>query len=232
MNIRFVRTLLVATSAFAAFAMPLRSSAQYVQIANQISSLVQPALSGSLRYRGFVEALGLAGMGENRANFLGVSTTQGFQYASWFYMGAGLGVNVVMANDGNGDTPEVQRPEWFDRPSTTTKCMIPVFTDFRFTFGPKDSNISAYIGLKFGAAWLLGNSYLRLQNGRMSGTTQFYFRPAIGARFAVNKDKPAQALSVALTYQLLTSNNNWDYYGRNDVSLHALGLTIGYEFGL
>lgn len=63
------------------------SRAQYYEITNQLTNLISPALSGSFNYKGYVEASGLAGVGHNRANFIGISTTQGFRYASWFYMG-------------------------------------------------------------------------------------------------------------------------------------------------
>ena len=48
--------------------------------------------------RGFVDATAMAGLGHNRANILSVSTSQGFQYTSWFYMGVGLGVDVAFSN--------------------------------------------------------------------------------------------------------------------------------------
>ncbi|MDE6396139.1 MAG: hypothetical protein K2K84_02585, partial [Muribaculaceae bacterium] len=73
----------------AAIALTASSSvkAQYYEIANQISNLVSPALSGAGSYRGFVELSGLAGFGTNRANFVELSTSQGFKYSNWFYMG-------------------------------------------------------------------------------------------------------------------------------------------------
>lgn len=222
----------IAIPAAAALA-PAAASAQYYQIATQLPGLIQPALSGSMSYRGYVEASGLAGFGDNRANFLGVSTSQGFRYADWFFMGVGLGVDAVMGQDSYpplATQAYAGGPAWGNHDSAKTKAMIPVFTDFRFNIAASPS-VSIYAGVKVGAAWLLGDSYLQLQNGRMSGTTQFYLRPSLGARFALDKNKPSRALTVALTYQLLTSNNNWDWYGQNDVTLNALGLTISYEFG-
>ena len=88
----------LAVAAVLAVGMAVPARAQYYEIANQLSGLISPALSGSMQYRGFVEASGLAGMGKNRANFLGVSTSQGFQYSSWFFMGVGMGIDVAMAN--------------------------------------------------------------------------------------------------------------------------------------
>ena len=91
------KLLSLAVAAVLAVGMAVPARAQYYEIANQLPSLISPALSGSMQYRGFVEGSGLAGMGKNRANFLGISTSQGFQYASWFFMGVGMGVDVAMA---------------------------------------------------------------------------------------------------------------------------------------
>lgn len=79
-----------------------KASAQYYEIATQLPQLISPALSGSLNYKGFVELSGTAGIGNNRVNDIGISTTQGFRYASWFFMGVGAGVDVVMAQQPDG----------------------------------------------------------------------------------------------------------------------------------
>lgn len=71
--------------------------AQYYELANQLTNLISPALSGSASYQGYVDLSGTAGIGDNRANFVGISTTQGFRYTPWFFMGAGLGIDVAMA---------------------------------------------------------------------------------------------------------------------------------------
>lgn len=179
------------------FAMlPAAVSAQYYQIANQIPQLLSPALSGSLNYKGFVELTGMPGLGHNRANIIDISTTQGFQYSSWFFMGVGAGVDAVMAQQpGNWHpTPDY---DYMYRGNTKTKVMIPLFSDFRFTFGPATS--SFFIDLKVGAAWLIGSDYLRMADGFMSNSTQFYFRPTIGMRIPVSAQKPNQAFNVGVT---------------------------------
>lgn len=76
-------------------AAPVAASAQYYEIANQLPSLIQPALSGSLNYKGFFEASYTQGMGKYKANFLEISTSQGFRYSNWFYMGVGIGVDFL-----------------------------------------------------------------------------------------------------------------------------------------
>ena len=219
-------SLSVAAGLAAGMAVPAR--AQYYEIANQLPSLISPALSGSMQYRGFVEASGLAGMGKNRANFLGISTSQGFQYASWFVMGVGMGVDVAMAQQ--DDRYVAWDPDdWEYGGTAKTKCMIPVFTDFRFRIG-NDNSVAAVIGLKLGAAWLLGDDDLMMKTAYMSNETQFYFRPSLGVRIPVSSQNPKQAVNVAVTYQLLTSNNNYTYWHDNSVTLHNLGLTVGFEW--
>lgn len=205
--------------------------AQYYQIANQLSNVLSPALSGSMNYKGYVEASGLAGFGDNHANFVGISTSQGFQYASWFYMGAGLGVDLVTVNgdvmgkdDWNGSYPD-----YYNHSSSTTRCMIPVFTDFRFNVGPS-SGIKFFIDLKLGASWLIGSRYLTLQRGRLTGQTQFLLKPALGVRIPTSAANPKQAVNVGVVYQLITSNSN--YYNRDgqSVSLNAVGVSLSYEW--
>ena len=222
------KLLSLAVAAVMAAGMAVPARAQYYEIANQLPSLISPALSGSMQYRGFVEASGLAGMGKNRANFLGISTSQGFQYASWFFMGVGMEVDVAMAQQ--DDRYVAWDPDdWEYGGTAKTKCMIPVFIDFRFRIG-NDNSVAAVIGLKLGAAWLLGDDDLMMKTAYMSNETQFYFRPSLGVRIPVSSQNPKQAVNVAVTYQLLTSNNNYTYWHDNSVTLHNLGLTVGFEW--
>ena len=202
----------------------LSANAQYYEIANQISNLVSPALSGAGSYRGFVELSGMPGFGTNRANFVELSTSQGFKYSNWFYMGAGLGVDIVRSSLGD----VVVNDRAYNYETTQTKCMIPVFTDFRFFIGP-ESSLSAYADLKFGAAWLIGSKYLAMTEGYMTNGTQVYFKPSIGVRIPVKQGDPKHAFNLGLTYQLITSNNSW-IYGNHNVTLNNLGVTLSYEW--
>lgn len=229
---KILRTGLTAVIALTAlFASAPQAQAQYYEIASQIPDLLSPALSGSLRYKGFVEGSGLGGIGTNRANFLGVSTTQGFQYSSWFFMGVGVGVDVAMSQVeseyGNYDSDDA--PSYYYHETAKTKVMIPVFTDLRFNIG-NASAIAAYIDLKFGATWLMGNSFLRLQNGCLGTSTQFYFKPSVGVRIPVSKSHPQQAINIGVTYQLITSNNNYAWVNNNSVTLNNLGASIAFEW--
>lgn len=208
------------------------ASAQYYEIANQLPGLLSPALSGSFKYKGFVDISGTAGIGDNRANFLGVSTTQGFQYASWFFMGVGLGVDVAMAHQPEiyADAPSLDTDygygphPYYD--GKKTKAMIPVFSDFRFNIGDT-SKTSFFIDLKIGAAWLIGNGDLAMENGYLSTSTQFYLKPTAGVRIPISGK---QAVNIGVTYQLLTSNNNYCRWNDDSVTLNSLGATIAFEW--
>lgn len=203
--------------------------AQYYQIANQLTNMLQAPLSGSMNYKGYVEASGLAGFGNNRANFVGISTSQGFCYSSWFYMGVGLGVDLaVVRSDTDDSWSNNNRPAYTDHVSSQTKAMIPLFTDFRFTLGAS-SGTSFVIGAKVGATWLMGDRYLWLQNGRLSGATQFYLKPSLGVRIPTSTNG-RQAVTVSAVYQLITSNSNYYRWDGNSVSLNAAGLSIAYEW--
>lgn len=206
---------------------PMRVSAQYYQIANQLQQVITPALSGSLNYKGFAEISGIAGVGHNRANVIDFSTTQGFQYASWFFMGVGLGVDVVMAQQTEGWRPDPDY-DYMTRSNERTKVMIPVFSDFRFNIG-SPATTSFFIDIKLGAAWLMGSDYLRMADGFLSNGTQFYLRPTVGMRIPISRDRPDHSVNVGVTYQLLTSNNNY-YWNSRSLTLSNFGLSVAYEW--
>lgn len=204
------------------------ASAQYYELANQLPQLLRPALSGSWQYKGFVDATAMAGLGHNRANILSVSTSQGFQYTSWFYMGVGLGVDVAFSNyDGSLSRADV--PGYWEHGANKTGAMLPLFTDFRFTFGGASNELSAFIDLRLGATFLLGNNYPEFGNGYLSNDGQFYLRPSVGLCIPVNSSNSKQAVDLGITYQLITSANNYTWGGRG-MSLNALGFTIAYEW--
>lgn len=218
----------IAAISLLALGVSLPASAQYYEIASQLPSLLSPALSGSMKYKGYVDISGTAGLGNNRANFIGVSTSQGYQYSSWFFMGVGLGVDVAMSHHDDNIVYDRPYPSYLDHDATKTKAMVPVFTDFRFNFG-QEKSLGGFIDLKIGAAWMLGSSYLVLDRACMSNATQFYLKPTIGVRLPINGEKPRQAFNIGLSYQLLTSNNNYNW-NNNSVTLNNLGVTIAYEW--
>lgn len=145
------------------------AGAQYYQIANQIPGLLQPALSGGLNYKGYVDGSYVVGMGNRRADFLELTTTQGFRYSSWFFMGVGAGVQVMFS-----DSNHPERPSWPadgfdpDRGTTRTACMIPLYTDFRFNIGGDQKDVTFFIDLRVGGSFLIGNDYIEIGDGYLT----------------------------------------------------------------
>ena len=208
------------------------AQAQYYEIANQLPSLLQPALSGSMRYKGFVEAGYVKGIGSYNADFLGFSTSQGFQYSSWFFMGVGIGADVLFSHTSDSwgqDWDDWNSPGDFDtsHSSTATGVMIPLFTDFRFNIGGQ-KGASFFIDLKVGCSFLIGKDYIRINDGYLTNQEYFYLRPSLGVRIPTNSQNPKQAFNIGVQYQLLTS----DYWYRynSDISLNALGVNLSYEW--
>lgn len=220
-----IRAAVTASAALAAST----ASAQYYQMANQLPQLISPALSGSLNYKGFVELSGLAGLGGSRANDISLTTSQGFRYSSWFFMGVGAGIDVMMARR---DRPDINDGPTFDAVSSSTKtrAMIPLFSDFRFNIGAV-SNASFFIDIKLGAAWLLGGN-LYMDDGYLGTDTQFFLRPSAGVRLPVAAGDTRHAVNIGVTYQLLTSDNNSYYgnYGYGSATLNNLGVSVSYEW--
>lgn len=208
------------------------AQAQYYEIANQIPSLLSPALSGSFKYKGSVDAGYVGGIGKYNADFISISTSQGFQYASWFYMGVGIGVDFLFSHKDDQWGSDWNRPgsQEFDsgHSSSCTGVMVPVFSDFRFSIGNKSDSPSFFIDLKVGCSFLMGKDYIKINDGYLTNQQYFYLRPTIGMRIPVSNSNPRQAFSVGVSYQLLTSNY-WSSYNTN-VTLNAIGATIGFEW--
>lgn len=201
--------------------------AQYYQLANQIPQVLQPALSGSFNYKGFVEGSYTKGVGPRQADFLEITTTQGFQYASWFYMGVGLGIQTIMTDRNENYDPWQYPGDWdSDRSHSRTGWMLPLFTDFRFNIG-KMTDPSFFIDMKIGASFLLSNNYLEIGDGFLNSDETFYFKPSVGLRVPLN-DSGSQAINVALNYQLMTQNY-W-YRNSSNITLSSFGASIGFEW--
>lgn len=200
-----------------------QASAQYYAIANQATNMLTNIFTSGAAYRGFLDAAYTRGIGTYKADVLEFSTTQGAQLADWFYIGAGVGVDVLFTDDEENFRP---RPGDFnDRSLKQSACMIPVFSDFRFDFG-LGSSPSMFLDLRLGASFLVGKDYLQVGDGYISGSECFYLRPSLGCRFPLMKSNPKVALNLALTYQLITT----EYYYGGNVALNSLGLKVGFEW--
>lgn len=198
------------------------ASAQYYELANQLGNIIRPALSGSFAYRGTVELSGIAGVGYDRINTLEITTVQGFKYADWFFMGAGLGIDLAIGGDGAIDG--------WNHTVKQYKAMMPLFSDFRFNIGG-ESKPSFFVDLRLGAAWFFGDNYLDTRHNYIDNGTYFYLKPGIGVRFPLNKENPTRAFNVALTYQLLTNSGSGGYFYRDrSVAMSGFGVTLGYEW--
>ena len=205
----------------------LPANAQYYEIANRIPSLIQPALSGSMRYKGFIEGGYAKSLGNYDADFLEFSTSQGFQYTSWFYMGIGIGVDVLFSHKNDNWGAGWEDPDYGAGKNTTTAAMLPLFTDFRFNLG-NGGGASFFIDLKLGCSFLLSNKYISIGNGYLTNQEYFYLRPSIGIRIPTNTKNPKQAFDLGISYKLLTSNywNSWN----KDITLNSLGVTAAFEW--
>lgn len=206
------------------------ASAQYYEIANRIPQLLQPALSGSSAYKGFIEGGYMKTFGRYDADFMEFSTSQGMQYNSWFYMGVGIGVDVMFAhhNDYWGTSWEGATDNFdYNHASTTTAAMLPLFTDFRATIG-NSTFAKFFVDLKIGCSFLLSNKYIEIGDGYMTNQQYFYLRPSIGLRIPVSQKNPKQAIDIAVNYKLLTSNY-WNRWNRS-ITLNSLGASLAFEW--
>lgn len=221
------------------------ADAQYWQAASQLQNLISPALSGSGRYKGSVELTGVAGVGSSKLNHVEIATSQGYQYTDWFYMGAGLGVDIVRSSVtqldySTGDISDPELPYYNEHFNSNYKrygqkktgVMIPLFTDFRFNIPTANTPRSAsiFIDLRLGASWLVGNTYLETTHGWLGNDTKFYFRPAIGARIPINRDNPKQAVNIGVAYLLLTGGNNYGWSYNSTQTFSSIGATVSFEW--
>lgn len=195
---------------------------QYYALANQITNVMRPAFSGSFAYRGMVELSGIGGVGLDRINTVELTTVQGFKYADWFFMGAGIGIDLAIGPDETllGTTTPGQ---------TRYKAMMPLFSDFRFNIGG-ESRTSFFVDLRVGAAWFFGDSWMSIHNNFIDNGTFFYLKPGLGVRIPVNSSDPTKAVNVAVTYQLLTNSGSYNYWRDRTVTMSGFGLTLGYEW--
>lgn len=204
------------------------ADAQYYQIANQIPQMLQPALSGSFNYKGFVDASYVAGVGNRKADFLEITTTQGFQYSSWFFMGVGAGLDVLFSNTNDNYNPWEGGPDQInpDKGHTKTACVIPLYSDFRFNIGSR-TDTSFFVDIRLGASFLIGDNYIEIGDGYLTNSQCFYLKPTLGVRIPLSQNGK-QAMNVGVSYQFLTSDYWYRY--QSDISLSSLGVTLGFEW--
>lgn len=208
-------------------AFPFSGSAQIYEAINTLQSVLAPALSGSGRYKGYVEAGYSHTLAHYNGDFVEISTSQGYQYNNWFYMGAGLGVDVLFSHKNSGWGENIITPPPGNRKVTTTAPMMPLFADFRFLIG-NSSNISFFLDLKVGCSFLLTNRNVAIGDGYLTNREYFFLDPSIGLRIPCNKKNPKQGVDVGVKYKLLTSNYWYNY--NNNITLQSIGAYIAFEW--
>lgn len=201
------------------------AEAQVYGAINTIQSVLSPALSGSGRYKGYVEGGYSHTIGKYNGDFIEVSTSQGYQYNSWFYMGAGLGLDLLLAHKGNNWGQGTPPPNL--KGTTTTAPMLPLFADFRFLIGDS-KNISFFLDLKVGCSFLLVNKAIPIGQGWLTNREYFFLDPSIGLRLPCNKKNPKQAVDVGVKYKLITSEYWYNY--SNNITLQSIGAFVAFEW--
>lgn len=205
------------------------AAAQIGDIVNGLSNVALPMIQRGAGYKGYLEADFTMGVGNYRSNFVTLATSQGYKFSDWFYMGAGIGVDLLWStvNSGWGDSWADSNPDWYAHEHTNSAVMIPVFTDFRFILG-EQTFTAFFINLRLGAAFLCSDNYIQIRDGYLTNREYFYFQPALGVRIPVSKTMPRQAIDIGIHYRLMTSDywSNWQY----NATINGLGINVSYEW--
>ena len=185
------------------------ANAQFGIMADKLTDMLTPALSGSFNYKGFVDVAYLAGL--NSSDLLEITTTQGFKYSTWCFMGAGAGINLAFPQSNN---PDVRND---------VSVLLPLYADFRFNIG-NPTKVGGFIDLKLGAVFLLSEGKYFSEIEYMENDPSLYLKPSIGVRIPVNNAK--QALNISASYQLMTPrfSNGWI------INFNNLGATLAFEW--
>lgn len=209
--------------------LPITVDAQVYEAISTIRSVISPALSGSGRYKGYVEGGYSHTIGKYNGDFIELSTTQGYQYNNWFFMGAGLGVDLLLSHPGSHWNEGMNTPPPGQRGYSKTAPMLPLFADFRFLIANgNSSNISFFLDLKIGCSFLLTNKMIAIGDGFLTNREYFFLDPSIGLRLPCNKNNPRQAVDVGVKYKLLTSDYWYNY--NNNITLQSIGAFIAFEW--
>lgn len=211
---------------------PFQTKAQYYEMVNGLQNAISPILSGSGNYQGSIEAGYSHILSHYKGDFIELSTSQGYRYSSWFYMGAGLGLDVLFAHKNSDWSSTLTPPPGIigGKKVTEKAFMLPIFTDFRFNIGKNNSasTPSFYLDLKIGCSFLLSNKYIAIGEGYLTNREYFFLRPSIGVRIPVNKKNAKQAVDIGVSYKLLTSNY-WVNYN-NNITLQSIGANLAFEW--
>lgn len=191
------------------------ANAQYGILANQITDMLKPALSGSFNYKGFIDAAYLYGLESNdgKMDIVEVTTTQGFKYSTWCFMGVGAGLNIAFPQSS------------YYGVKNDVGVMLPLYADFRFNIG-NQSNLSLFIDLKIGASFLISSNDFYVGYAYITNDECLYFKPSLGLRLPINKNNVKQAINLSASYQLITPRFSNGY----NVNFNNLGVTLAFEW--
>lgn len=178
-----------------------------------ISSVRSQNIYGNC-YRGFVDAGYTIGLGDYEFGRFEISTSQGYQINSHFYIGAGLGFHFM---------PEYKTPDMdIALDSRESSVEIPIFANLKLNF--TKAKITPFIDIR-------GGTYVT-NNGDL------YANFAVGCRITTI-EKQAFNISIGYTLQNIEFKTFDDFYGSGNMSyateariLKTEGGTIkvGYEF--
>lgn len=165
-------------------------------------------------YHGFVDFGYQIGIGDYTLNKFEFSSTHGYQFNPYLFLGGGIGFNLMQ---------EYETPDMYI-PLDQRKFMIdiPLYAETRFTF--IDGHISPFISGRAGY-------YLTHHGG-------FYANASVGCRFAISSN---QAVNILIgycreelefeTFDGFISSDNMHYrtQGRK-LPTEGISIKIGYEF--
>lgn len=182
------------------------------------------------KYKGFIEAGALKGVGSHNMDMIDILTTHGALIGDSFFVGAGLGATILLT-DNELDT----RSERYND-VTTKAVMIPLYADMRYTFGSYDATIRPFVDLKLGASLLVSNDYVAVGDRYIDNDRAMaYISPTFGVRFSTSA---GIGINLGVTYNLISQRlyyyDDYDYYyhyyNYDGAILHAIGARLQIEW--
>lgn len=180
-------------------------------------------------YKGFLEVGFTGGVGDLKANQLEILTTHGVQLGQNFFVGGGIGVNVLFPQNSYYVSSGVS-PRYGNYSSGSDNgVMIPLYFDMRVS---GHGRIAPFFDLKMGGAFIASDNLVvgdeAFDNDKACG----YFSPTVGVRFALS---PKSAVNIGVTYNLLTQRDYYyDYdgyvYDSDGPTLNSLGVRMSLEW--
>lgn len=165
-------------------------------------------------YHGLVDLGYAIGVGDYTFDRFEFSSSHGYQFNPYFFLGGGLGLHLMQ----KFDTPNM------DIPLDSRDFMIdlPIYAETRVTF--VDGSISPFISARGG--------YFLTHNGGL------YFNVSAGCRFMVSKNN---AINIFIgysseklefeTFDKFVSSNSMEYSTeKRKLSTGGISIRVGYEF--